>query len=84
MATRWSNRGFGKGSLIAFGDFLVVLGDREQLALVRATAEGYQELGRTQAFETTSWTPPALAGGRLYLRNHQELVVYDLTAKTGL
>jgi outer membrane protein assembly factor BamB len=82
-ARRWAARGFGKGSLIAAGDLLFVLGDEGTLALVRATPESYQELGRVRALSGNSraWTAPSLAGTRLYLRDHQDLVAYEVGEK---
>ncbi len=74
----WARRGFGTGSLIVVDGHLVVLSDTGALVLVAATAEGYVEQGRVQALEGRTWTAPALSGGRLYLRNHVEMVVYDL------
>lgn len=77
---QWSRRGFGKGSLIAAGDLLYVLGDAGQLALVRATPEAYEELGRVKAMTGKAWTSPSLADGRLYLRDFDEIVSYDVRA----
>ena len=74
----WGKRGLGKGSLIFADGHLVVLSDRGKLLLVEATSEGYEEKGSVQALEGLCWTAPAFADGRLYLRNHDELVVYDL------
>jgi len=75
---RWAKRGFGKGSLIAADGLFAVLGDRGVLALVEADPKEYRELGRHQALESKSWTAPALAGGRLDLRNLDEMVCLDL------
>jgi outer membrane protein assembly factor BamB len=77
-ALAWAKRGLGKGSLIFADDKLVVLSDAGQLLLLEATAEGYVERGSVQALEGRSWTAPTLANGRLYLRNHTEMVVFDL------
>ena len=74
----WGKRGLGKGSLILADGQLLVLSDRGKLLLLEATTEGYREKGSVQALEGLCWTAPALADGRLYLRNHDELVVYDL------
>jgi outer membrane protein assembly factor BamB len=74
----WGKRGLGKGSLIFADGRLLVLSDRGKLLLLEATTEGYREKGSVQALEGLCWTAPALADGRLYLRNHDELVVYDL------
>ncbi len=75
---RWAKRGFGKGSLVAAGDLLYVLSDSGTLALVRASPEAYDELGRTQATEGRAWTEPSLADGRLYVRDGDELVSLDV------
>ncbi len=74
----WSQRGFGRGSLIAAGGMLYVLGESGTLALVEATPAGYREKGRFPALSGRSWTAPALAGGRLYLRNLKEMACIDL------
>ena len=74
----WAKRGLGKGSLIFADDKLVVLSDRGKLLLLEATPEGYVEKGSVQAMEGLSWTAPTLADGKLYLRNHTEMVVFDL------
>ena len=73
---RWAKRGFGKGSLVASGGLLYVLGDGGLLALVRAHPERYEELGRTQAMTGRAWTAPSLAGGTLFLRDFDEIVAY--------
>ncbi len=75
---RWSQRGFGRGSLIAADGMLYVLGESGTLALVDATPAGYRETGRFPALSGRSWTAPALAGGRLYLRNLEEMACIDL------
>jgi outer membrane protein assembly factor BamB len=75
---KWSKRGLGRGSLIVADDHLIVLSDKGRLVLLEATPAGYVEKGRVQALEGRSWTAPALAGGKLYLRNHTEMVCFDL------
>ncbi len=80
---RWKQRGFGHGSLILAGGHLFVLSDRGKLALVEATPEAYRERGSGQVLSGKCWTPPTLAGGRLYLRNEEELVALDWSAREG-
>lgn len=75
---RWKARGFGKGSLIAADGKLIVLGENGHLGLVRASAESYEELARARVLSGKCWTPPGLAQGRLFLRNHEEIVVLRL------
>ncbi len=74
----WGKRGLGKGSLIYADGLLLVLSDRGKLLLVEATSEEYVEKGSVQALEGRCWTAPTLSDGKLYLRNHTEMVVYDL------
>ena len=74
----WGKRGLGKGSLMFADDHLLVLSDQGKLLLVEATGDEYVEKGSVQALEGRCWTAPTLSGGKLYLRNHTEMVVYDL------
>ena len=76
----WSQRGFGKGSLVACEDRLFVLGDQGMLALVEATPEDYREWGRVQALQDRCWTSPSLSDGRLYVRNLDTLACYDVSS----
>ncbi len=79
----WAKRGFGKGSLILVGDKLVVLADQGTIALLDASPDGYVERARFQALEGKSWTAPAYAGGRLYLRNLTEMMALELGEPAG-
>jgi len=78
--TKWAQRGFGKGSILLAGGLLLVLSDQGVLALVEATPEAYRELGRVQAMSGKAWTSPSIAGGRIVLRDQDEIVAYDLRA----
>jgi hypothetical protein len=46
-------------------------------ALLEARPDGYSELGRHQVCGK-SWSHPAFANGRLYLRDRRELYAFDL------
>ena len=74
----WSARGFGRGSLISADNKLIVLGESGNLALIEASPSEYRELARAQILNGRSWTSPALAGGRLFLRNAEEVLSVDL------
>ncbi len=77
----WALRGLGKGSLlVADGNLLIVLSDTGTLLLVEATPAAYTELARFQAMEGKAWTAPTLANGRLYLRDHDEIVALEMKA----
>ena len=76
----WARRGFGKGSLVAADGYLFVLSDAGLVAQVRARPDAFEELGRIQVTEGRSWTAPSLAGGRLYVRDFDELVSLEVGA----
>ena len=79
---RWAHRGFGKGSLVAADGLLFVLGDQGLLGLVAADPSEFRLLGRVQAMEGRSWTSPSLAGGQLYVRDHDEIVAFDVRRRS--
>ena len=74
---QWVKRGFGKGSLIYADGNLIILGEGGNLALAKATHTQYEEIARTQIFNGRCWTMPTLSGGKLYLRNVEELICLD-------
>lgn len=75
---KWVQRGYGKGSLVAADGLLYILSDQGQLILAEATPAGFQEKGKVQVLEGRAWTVPALAHGRLYLRNDKEVIALDV------
>jgi outer membrane protein assembly factor BamB len=75
---KWEQAGFGAGNVILAGDKLIALSDDGQVALVKATPDGYQELGRTKAITGKCWSTPALSNGKLYVRSTKEGACLDL------
>lgn len=74
----WRQSGFNKGSLIAAGKRLIILGERGNLVLAEATPEEYREVSSFELFDTLTWIVPTLSDGRLYVRSETELVCLDL------
>jgi outer membrane protein assembly factor BamB len=75
---KWKQRGFGVGSLIYADGHLIVLSDKGKLALIEATPSEYKEKASAEILEGRCITVPALAAGKLYLRNTKEVVCLDL------
>ncbi len=76
--TKWRARGYGEGTLMIAGDYILALSDRGKLGLIEATTSAFNELGTVQALQGKCWTIPTLSNGILFLRNEREMVAYDL------
>ena len=83
----WSTKdNLGKGSL-TFADGLLYLRFEENegtIALIEATPAGYKETGRFDPPDRSklkSWPHPVVAGGKLYIRDQDVLLCYDVKAK---
>jgi outer membrane protein assembly factor BamB len=48
--------------------------------LLKANPQEHEEIGRFKAIQGKTWNHPAVAGGRLYLRNGEEMACYQLTS----
>ena len=77
-ALQWKGGRYGHGQLLLAGDHLVILTERGDLALVRATPERHEEVGFSPAIEGKTWNVPALAEGRLLVRNARQMAAFDL------
>ena len=77
---KWSQRGFGPGNCILVDDTLVVLSDKGELVLVKATTSGYQELFRDDVLDGKCWSTPAFSDGRVYIRSTKEGACVELEA----
>ncbi|MFM2094746.1 MAG: Quinohemoprotein alcohol dehydrogenase precursor [Planctomycetota bacterium] len=73
----WQVPRFGKGNLIAADGKLFMSTMKGELVVARANPERYDELGRATVVGMTRQAP-ALSGGRLYLRDDQEIVCLDV------
>jgi outer membrane protein assembly factor BamB len=82
----WKKDSVGKGA-ITYADghlYLRSEGRKGSVALVEATPEAYKEKGRFDQPERSkveSWAHPVVAGGKLYLRDQDVLLCYDVKGK---
>lgn len=78
--TLWAERGLGKGTLVLADDLLFILGDRGVLTLAEWSTERFRRTGRVEVLSGVTLTAPTLARGKLFLRDHREMVSLDLRA----
>ena len=74
----WRERGFGYGTLLAADGKLLAAKTDGELVLLRATPAGVGVLARSRPLPGTLRALPALAGGRLYLRDDTMLTCLDV------
>jgi outer membrane protein assembly factor BamB len=82
----WQEKGkMGKGAIAyADGNFYLREEGKGSLALIEASPAGYTEHGRFEQPERSSqnaWPHPVIAGGKLYVRDQDLLLCYDVKAK---
>ena len=72
----------GKGSVTYADGHLYIQSENNAVALAEATAAGYSEKGRFEIPDKgrMSWAHPAISDARLYVRNQDTLLVYDIKA----
>jgi len=81
---RWEERSVGAASVCYADGRLYVRGENGDVALVEATPSSYREQGRftppdpPERGQSKAWAYPAVAGGRLYIRDLGSLWAYDI------
>ena len=77
---RWKEGRYGYGQVLLVPDAaaLLVAAEDGEAVLLAADPGGQRELGRFQALTGKTWNHPVIAGGRLYLRNGEELAAYAI------
>ncbi|MDR2969155.1 MAG: PQQ-like beta-propeller repeat protein [Tannerellaceae bacterium] len=87
----WNQRnreGVTRGSIMGIDNHLILLDERTgAFAVAAASPDGWKEIGRMELPERTKiktidnmvWAHPVVAGGKLYLRDHDLLFCFDLT-----
>jgi outer membrane protein assembly factor BamB len=77
---QWKGGRYGNGQLLLLPDqdLLLVLSESGELALVRASPAGFEEVAKIQAIEGKTWNHPVVADGVVYVRNAEEAAAYRL------
>ena len=74
----WKGGRYGFGQILLADGHLIVLTERGELTLVKATPESHQEIASFSALEGKTWNVPAYADGKLLVRNQTEMAAYQL------
>lgn len=79
--------GNGTAFIVKQGDRFFLFTEQGDLVIAKLTQEGYEELDRANVIKLTNnafdrqvvWSAPAFANGRMYVRNDEECICYELT-----
>jgi len=79
-------RKLGKGSIVYVDGQLILRSEEGKgtVSLIEASPEGFREKGRfdpPNRSEQASWAHPVVSDGKLWLRDQDILLCYDLTGK---
>src|SRR6185369_1959147 len=76
----WKGGRYEKGQaiLLADSDLIIVVSERGDLVLLRTSPEKLQELAKIKSIKGKTWNHPVVVGNRLYVRNAEEAVCYEL------
>ncbi len=74
----WKGGRYGFGQILLADGHVIVLTEKGEVVLVKATPESHQELARFQALQGKTWNTPAMAVGLLLVRNQTEMAAYRI------
>ena len=78
---KWKGGRYGYGQVLLASGHLILTSDGGELALVKASPDQYTEVARFPALQGQTWNYPAIADGRLLVRNANEMAAYDISRK---
>ena len=76
----WKGGRYGKGQVLLLEDsgLLLVLSERGEIVLLKASHEDHEELATLPALHGKTWNHPVVVGDRLFIRNAETAACYRL------
>jgi outer membrane protein assembly factor BamB len=75
---KWKGGRYGYGQLLLASGRLIISSENGDVALVAASPEKHEELVRFPAVSGKTWNVPAIAEGRLIVRNAAEMACFNI------
>jgi outer membrane protein assembly factor BamB len=78
---KWSTGAYGKGSVIAASQKLILYGQSGKLGIAEASPDSFKELCSFQALSgKDTWAPPVLANHQIYVRSLEKIAAFNVKA----
>jgi outer membrane protein assembly factor BamB len=74
----WQDRSVPKATFVWADKKLITLDGDGNLMLAQPSPEGFKIVAKAELLTSLSWTPPALVGTRLYIRDRRNMMAVDL------
>ncbi len=76
---KWKGGRYGYGQLLLASGYLIISSEAGEIVFVKANPDSHQEVARFAALEGKTWNVPAIAGGRLIVRNSTEMACFRVS-----
>ncbi|MEM0925667.1 MAG: PQQ-binding-like beta-propeller repeat protein [Planctomycetota bacterium] len=78
----WKRGRYGHGQVLLLADqeLLLVITEEGELVLLEANPKKHVEIAEMESIEGVTWNHPVIAGGRLFVRNSEEMVCYSISS----
>ena len=67
--------------LLADQGLLLILSETGEVALLKADPTAHTVLGKFPALKGKTWNHPVIAGGKLFVRNGEEMACFEMRAE---
>jgi outer membrane protein assembly factor BamB len=78
---KWKGGRYNYGQVILASDHLIIISEQGELALVKATPDKHEEVAKFQAIQGKTWNYPAIANGKLLVRNGAEMACFNIAGQ---
>ncbi|MCA1616174.1 MAG: PQQ-like beta-propeller repeat protein [Acidobacteria bacterium] len=75
---KWKGGRYGRGQLLLASGHLIITTETGEIALVKADPAAFAEIARFPALEGQTWNVPAIANGRLLVRNATQMASFNI------
>lgn len=76
---KWKGGRYGYGQMLLADGHLIVLTEQGEVVLVKANPARLEEVARFASLDGKTWNVPAMAAGRLLVRNQTEMACYRVS-----